>query len=337
MPTRFLFAAFACAAGALPAQTLTPVQKTVPEVLTGVFAPGVNVLPLGRTRGLIQTWYAGSQVPKAAKVWREIGWRMDEKSFLKSAQTHKLEVVLGNTKADFKSLNTTFAANLGTSTVFFSLKTVSFPVFTGWTKPDQPSLYLKGDRPFVYTGPNLIVQVKIRTGSGFSTILKNYADALTMGSGDTFLASTRTSCGGTLKAEFDTTQKLWKLLVSGAKANSLFLVMIGQHLLPVDVGPVFGKGCSFAVDPVFILPLTTNASGAASFSAAVPSGTTGLALFAQGFHPAKSRTGFETTNLTHSLLSDAGLVNYLYNWSVDGPQAQYGPYPTNRGAVLLIR
>jgi hypothetical protein len=38
-----------------------------------------------------------------------------------------------------------------------------------------------------------------------------------------------------------------------------------------------------------------------------------------------------------SLLNTAENTNYLYNWTRDGPTAEYGPYTTNRGAVLLFR
>jgi hypothetical protein len=47
--------------------------------------------------------------------------------------------------------------------------------------------------------------------------------------------------------------------------------------------------------------------------------------------------GWGTTNTTHSVLGGAGLATYVYNYTVDGPVAQYGPYATDRGAVLLFR
>jgi len=28
---------------------------------------------------------------------------------------------------------------------------------------------------------------------------------------------------------------------------------------------------------------------------------------------------------------------YLYNWNRNGTTAQYGPYSTNRGAVILVK
>jgi hypothetical protein len=47
--------------------------------------------------------------------------------------------------------------------------------------------------------------------------------------------------------------------------------------------------------------------------------------------------GLATTAVAHSILGGAGLSNYVYNWTTFGLTAQYGPYPTNRGAVMLFR
>ncbi|MCC6672919.1 MAG: hypothetical protein IT458_17780 [Planctomycetes bacterium] len=42
-------------------------------------------------------------------------------------------------------------------------------------------------------------------------------------------------------------------------------------------------------------------------------------------------------DLAHCLLGGSGQTQYVYNWTVDGPSAQYGPYTTNRSAVLLFK
>jgi hypothetical protein len=61
-------------------------------------------------------------------------------------------------------------------------------------------------------------------------------------------------------------------------------------------------------------------------------------IYGQVLHStAANPVGLATTNLANSILGGAGLSNYLYNWTVDGPIAQYGPYTTNRGPVLLFQ
>ena len=47
--------------------------------------------------------------------------------------------------------------------------------------------------------------------------------------------------------------------------------------------------------------------------------------------------GFATSNVTRSVLGKTGYVNYLYNWNVDGPTAQFGPFTYNASGVLLLK
>ena len=47
--------------------------------------------------------------------------------------------------------------------------------------------------------------------------------------------------------------------------------------------------------------------------------------------------GLVSSNVAGAEVGHLGLTNYLYNWDTFTPTAQYGPYTTNRGAVILLR
>ena len=61
-------------------------------------------------------------------------------------------------------------------------------------------------------------------------------------------------------------------------------------------------------------------------------------LFAQAVHAdATKPLGLASTNVAHTILGGAGICDCIYNWSVDGPIAQFGPRGVNFGAVILVR
>ena len=63
-----------------------------------------------------------------------------------------------------------------------------------------------------------------------------------------------------------------------------------------------------------------------------------IVLHAQGIElDATKAVGLATSNAVHSILSDKHLSTYLFNWSRDGKQAEYGPFSSNRAAVVLFK
>jgi len=169
----------ATAASSLVSQTVADV-RTIPNSFQGVLAPGANLLPLSRTRGFIQTWYHGSNM-KIFPVL-ELGVRVDSGSNA-AALTHTLEVTLASTTKTFSTLDPTFANNLTNPTLFVAKRVINFPAVTNPTDPNAPSLWIKGDKPFVFTGPHLIVQFDIQTSTSYGAMPGTYyADAYSMGS-----------------------------------------------------------------------------------------------------------------------------------------------------------
>ncbi len=325
---RRIAAAVLLAAAPLAAQT-----ATVPEVFAGVLAGSGSYFPFARTRGRIQTWYAGLWVPRGIKTIREVGWRQDRWTKT-GATTHRVEIVLDNNKLSFAQLGAVFAKNLSAPVTFFSLKTVSLPALNPPLDPGRPAAWIKGDRPFVYTGPNLLVQVTIRTKTTYATVPGLGFDAYFMGR-QPFHFSSHQSCGGALKGS--DAGPYWVLDLTGAPPKSAVLFLVGVRPLPLDLGGLFGVGCHAVVEPVLAVGLQADATGAARLQIPYAPAPLGLAALAQVLHPARTSSGFATTNAAHAILSGQGVSTHLYNWSRDGSIADTGPFATNRGTVLLVR
>ena len=327
-------------ASCLCAQAAHPL--TVPELFTGTYASGGNLLPFARTKGFIQTWYDGSNLPIPTVV-TALGWRTDTTAS-SAPLVHTLEIVLDNTPKDFFSLDKTFANNLSAApTKFYALKTLNLPA-TSAVDPDQPSTWIPGDTPFVYLGPHFLVQVDVQTSAspGSNTY---YADAYSMGSLTTTLHNqTETSCASSSLLSSDTGSS-FMLQFSGAVPSTPVTFLLGtdrQRLggvpLPLDLTPFGLTGCVLAVAPQATVTVTADTIGSASLTVPWIAGPPALQLFAQAVHfTSRTTVGLGTTNLTGSLLGGAGTTNYLYNWTTFTPTSQYGPYPTNRGAVILLR
>ncbi|GEM_PF-6021845 len=306
---------------------------TIPEAFHGSFAAGGSYFPFARTRGLIQTWYSGSQIPRGLKTMKEIGWRQD--AWTKTgATTHRAEIKLENTKIGFTGLQATFAKNLVSPTTFFSMKTISLPALGAPVDPDKPAAWIKGDRPFTYTGPNLLVQVDVRTKTTYASVPGLGFNSFAMGRRPMHWISHR-SCGGKL-AGIDA-GPYWQIDLSGVKPKSPAALLVGLRLLPVDLGSLFGRGCRAVVEPLLVIPTATDALGKARFLLPYAPAPAALVAHAQVLHRGATSTGWATTNAVHSILSWNGVSTYLYNWSRDGSIAESGPFPTNRGTVLLVK
>lgn len=317
--------------GNLPAQH----PKTLPEVFTGSYAGGGNLFPLARTRGFIQYFHRGDQFP-ATRIVLQMGWRLTKTTTTIAALSHKLEIKIGNSKVKYNTLNKTFSKNFtSTPTTFFKLKTFNFPAIAKVPQdPDKPNAWIKGDAPFIWLGPNLVIQVDIQTAKTFgSTTVRATVDSMSSANPRTY--NTDKSCGGTITASYIGGN--FGGTVSGTLANSPVIYLVGNHLLPVDVGFLFGKGCSVTVNPILTFLGTANASGVSSFSVPFVPATTST-LHIQALHRPKSGPGLASTNASHILFGgNNNISTYLYNWTRDGLIAQYGPYSTNRGPVVLFR
>lgn len=319
-----------------------PHPTTLPKPFTGARAPGVNALPLARSRGFVQFWHRGDDLGPAPRTITRLGWRPDEET-VERAQLQVLEIVLSSTAAGFHGLDPRFANNLGADrAVFLAVRTVSLPPQNRPSDPDAPAVWIPGDRPFAWRGPHFLVQVDILTTSiplataygvdGWKQILPN----------ETVHVTSDRSCGGTLTSGWAGGTLTLRLRGAAPGQPASFWLGIehtrfGAIPLPFRLDALGMPGCLLAVDPVWVVPVVADGAGAHDLAlpAALPVVT--FALHAQALHAAPSAPlGLATTNAAHALLGTEGVSNYLYNWTVQGPVAEFGPYPANVGPVLLI-
>lgn len=318
--------------------------RTIPKIFAGNYGPTANLAPLGRTKVFIQTWYRGDNLQLGLPVL-ELGWRVHN-TISAAAQAHTMEIVLGSTPATFSTLSKTFAANLGPAPVtFLALTTVNLPAQAQPADPDQPAVWIKGNRPFVFQGPHLLVQVDVQSAAAPTSTGYN-CNSFTMASASTsfFLTAEKSCAGASLQGSHANGQLTLSLTGAPPSTPVFFLIGLdnarlgGSVPLPLDLGFLGMTGCVLALDPFLSFGASADATGAAApvFPVALPPES--LVLSFQALHlTAANPAGIGTTNRMSTILGGAGLCTYLYNWTVFGPTAESGPFAGNRGAVILLR
>jgi hypothetical protein len=84
-----------------------------------------------------------------------------------------------------------------------------------------------------------------------------------------------------------------------------------------------------------VLPGTADGSGNMSMTFPLATPSTAQVIYGQAAHASAAvPAGIATTNATRSILGSAGFCAYIYNFTVDGPNAQNGPNQW-QGAMLL--
>lgn len=333
--------AFAALASGLAAQPGLRV-RTVPRAFAGTYAPGANLLPFARSRVFIQYWIHGGELKKNWPiVW--LGWRVDRR-VSNGPVRYDMEIVLASTSKGFSTLSKTFKNNLGNApTTFLKRKRINLPAQNAPNNPDQPALWIQGDRPFVFTGPNLVIQV-----DGLNGVNSRYytnAYVMSAASPSLHLSGAKGCDNSRLQGSFAPGSATYTLRLIGGRPNRPAVLLLGldnRELpggvpLPFDLGVIGAPGCKLGVAPLVSAPVVLDGSGSMTTSTVTGFART-FTLFAQmAVSGAQNRLGWSLSNVNVSLMGPAGLTTYLYNWTRFGPTAQYGPYPTNRGPVLLTR
>ncbi len=324
------------------AQAQTP-PTTLPKFYTNTTAPDALSIPLGRTKFFGQTWYRGDSLVRNSWI-RQIGWRTDEHSASK-AETVRLEIVLDNTGTSWNGLQKTFANNLTAPVTFFSMKTVNLPATPMVPNPNVPSVWIPGDAPFRYRGPNLIVQVDNQTSANPGTS-RYRLDGFSQDGGIFWNMQSGQGCSAAeLTSNYTANNYIWRLQVTSAPPGSNVTFYLGWDnqkwggkLLPYDLTTSGMPGCDMGINPIWNINRTADATGTATLDLRYRAGGNALILFGQAFHSHHNNAaGIATTNVASTLLGAQGVANYLYNWDRFGPQAQYGPYSTNRAPILLVK
>ena len=320
-----------------------PHTPTSPAVFGGYFAPGSNLLPHARTGGLIQVWQRGDSFT-APQVILAVGVRPN--GAIAASTTQSMEIVMDNATVGFSGLVNTFASNLsGTQSIVFARRTINLPPVSP-ASAQTPILWMPLDVPWAFTGPNYLIQFDMGTAVG-ALSGSHQADAYSMSAvNSTLHTQSSPSCGGTLVSGYDTTTGSYTLSLSGAVPSGFVLHMLsannrrfaGVVPLPLMLDSLGLTGCYLGLDPLIYVASVASASGTDVQSIPFPVPTTDTTvLYAQSLHAAGNALGLATSNLANGILGGAGLSTYLYNFTADGPTAQFGPYTTNRGPVLLFQ
>lgn len=328
--------------GALHAQSV-PNTDTSPRFFTGTFAGGGNLLPFARSGGLIQYWWRKDNF-RTGQLVTAIGVRPQASLTGTPTTMNSVEVKLSNTTNPFTN---TYANNFGAQvTTLFTAKPVNLPALTPPNSFNQPMLWLNADTPFVAVGQNVVCQFDLGSAVG-ATQLSHIADSFSMASvGATLHKTSGTSCGSGNLIGTGTVSTTYSVQLSGAPASSPAVLLLGIDNtmlsgvlpLPYKLDALGFTGCFLGVDPLITLNVTTDGTGGYFLSVPLPVAPSAETFYAQAVHvDATKPAGFATTNVAHSLLGGSGLANYAYNFTVDGPVAQYGPYPTDRGPAVLFK
>jgi hypothetical protein len=321
-----------------------PHATTWPNALAGCYTNGSNAFPFARTGGLFQLVNAGEFLDGPRPI-THLGAR-PARGVSSAAQVLSMEVVMANTTVTPLTMTKDFATNRGpTSTTVFTRKQVNLAPLTSAMDPNATPAWLANDVPFAAIGPNLLVQFDFGPASA-ATDRTHRSDGIYQTSSATFhTSSVGTDCGGAATTSYS--QPTWTFTLNGATPNQPVIALIGvsstrlgsSAVLPYRLDFAGMTNCFLRVDPLLVLPGIANASGGYTLGAQttlIPGLT--IAIHAQALHRTTANpAGWATSNLSTSLLGQSGMGNYVYNWTVDGPQAQYGPYPVNSQVTLLFR
>lgn len=333
MRTIALLLATASTLAAQPA----PHTTTIPKVATGTFIPGASSFPLGRTGGKAQYWYRGDQL-HLPSVITAIGPRPSS-NFNGVARTQSLEITAANTSLAHSQFGTSFATNLGNQpTVLYARKNLAIPAVTAHSNFDAPGVWIMLDAPFPLVGPNLVLDFDL--GSAIGAGSASYNGDLINLSGTGKHMTSDPGCGGTLAAT--STAATYTLNLTGATPSAPTWLLLGLEAtnaggvpLPYKLDALGMSGCVLGVAPQLVLPGTASAAGGASVSVPIPSLPEAAVVYAQYAHTATTPAGMATTNVTRSILGINGFCSYIYNFTVDGPNAQNGPF--NWQGVMLLQ
>ncbi|MEZ5964423.1 MAG: hypothetical protein R3F56_11305 [Planctomycetota bacterium] len=332
---------------ALAPSILAQSSFTAPKIYRDSFAPGANFLPSARTKSFMQTWYHGQNLPVGTVV-SQMGWRYDSGA-ASTGFTHTIEVVLDNTPMNASGFSNVFANNLSSApTTFLPLQPVNWPAPVSGNL--DPAMWIPGAAPFLFVGPHLIVQVDVQTEAAPRTLSGLNTDAINLTATSPYLAATGIAgcASSTLSVVPSVSGGIVNLdfRLSGGPANSQAVYFIGGEnhtlfgaaLLPFDLTFLGMTNCYLGVDPLLSLTLPTDGQGNALLQASLPniSGRP-QTVFVQAAHSGSTPLGLVMTNSVGASVGDFGLMNYAYNWATFGPTAEFGPYTTSRGAVILMR
>ncbi|MBK8979424.1 MAG: hypothetical protein IPM29_26290 [Planctomycetes bacterium] len=318
--------------------------RALPRSATDAFAGSTNFsIPTVSFRA--QYWFDATNLPTTTTI-TALGIRV-QRGAATLAATRPVEITVADTTLPFASYSPLFDQNLGAApTTFLAPRNINFAANPPATDPNVAGAWFPGDRPLLFTGPNLVVDFRVGTSSGGASVPN---DGLVMGTGAaaTLHLQGRPSCGGTLAGAWAGNQ--WTLTATGLPARTAAAfdlgfenVDLGGVRLPLDLTALGLPGCHLGVVPVASATVVADALGSATLTLPVSLPATGsLLISSQVVHALvqnpTSLADWGSTNAVHSTLGATGLCNALYALGSTATVAQQGPQPVNNSIVLLVR
>ncbi|MAE77397.1 MAG: hypothetical protein CMJ85_11070 [Planctomycetes bacterium] len=315
-----------------------PHTRTIPKLLTGTFSGTASSFPFGRTGGRVQYWFRQDQL-HATSLVTAIGSRPSRGYQSNTGRTQSMEVTAANTALTYAQFTNVFTTNLGAAKVLFARKNVSIPPIVANQDPDKFAASIALDAPFLMLGPNLVLQCDLGSAVGAKSAPYNTDLLNVQGAGKHFTSDP--GCGGSMAAT--TTPAAYSLVVTGAPASTVVLLFLSSNAtkwgpidLPFKLDGLGMKGCLLGVDPQFVLGIVADASGRATLAVPFPTPKASpLVLYSQAVHVSRSTAnGLATTNVVRSLIGNVGFCRVMYNFTADGPNAQYGPFDWQPALLL---
>ena len=290
------------------------------------------------THFTLQNWYSAEHLP-IGTVINAITFR-GHPNLPSDAYTSNLEIKIENTSLGFGTLSTQLANNLSPNAVVaFTRKSVTTPALPASTSPnDARNFWFVLDTPFVFTGPNLIIQIDEaqRVSTGWQR-----RKGLDMPGLGVHRQVDHASCGGNLQAQYNGAS--YDLTVTGAPANLPVWFMFGFDTAaslnphPLDLTSFGMPGCALGLEPFTLVAQPTNTNGTASMQVPFALPVQSLMISAQVLHfDLNSPAIFATTNTRSSVLGQLNSWSQVPSFNGVNALAGY-PKPFNSSATLLIR
>jgi hypothetical protein len=243
----------------------------------------------GGTKGISQNLYIAPFATDQKVV--SVGFRRTAGTTAYAALQLDFEVLLSSTTANLSTLSATFASNLGTdATVVVPRGIINVPA-RGPNSSPADWVDLPANAPWVFNGPNLIVQAKAFASTWTSTGYRcdrvfertTAGESIAYGTGCGPATATTTSTAPSYMAGSTITFSL-----ASAPASQPAFLMLGADLtqwlaipLPFDLTPLGMNGCWLLTSPDLTFGGITSGTGAASVQLPIPGGFSNVAVGAQ--------------------------------------------------------
>ncbi|MCA8969082.1 MAG: hypothetical protein KDC95_04840 [Planctomycetes bacterium] len=314
---------------------VTPHARALPAALTGSYGGVLSTWdPTAQGNRVEQLWFRGDQI-KTALVINESGLRAHGTT-TSGAVTFNYGLVLDNVSSAWSAMDPDPKKNLTATAATVFNNTLNLPARGAGVDSNDVHMWIKHTRPFVFTGPNLILQHAFTPGAVSGLLRMNAGNSK---SGSLMLTSGN-ACGGTLSAAY--TNGTYTMAVKGAQANSACLFMLGVDKvlfagsvpLPVDLSGLGMTTCELGLEPIFSLPAVTDGTGAATIAAPFTLKTADTDVWSvQAMHQTTSNTaGWATTNVMTSIMGTVGLMRSL---RVDS-RGTNGPSTFNSVSIITL-